>query len=197
MRKLCISGILVSLILFVDCEKRLYHFVSPIEHYKTFELDQNGPFEGTAKIMAAEIKSALGVPTEARITGLDIETLKMRVDPLSGNQATLLYVSGYVKDQGQNILMFQDQEVPLRAVDNPIFGVNTYIREGIQTLSRKLNDHISGVNNADIDIEFKGDSWPTGGQHINVYIQFYIVATVKYDECLPVPPFMDGESCDW
>jgi len=176
------------------CQKKLFHFVVPLKKVAVVSVNQRGEFGGIDRIKAADIRNALKVPDDGTITGVDIESLEIRVRVLTGNEASWLKLSGYVIDNGKPLLLFDKKSVPLIAVDAPYGGLNALIESGVDRLKAKINDQVKKVNDADIEVGLAGDSDPVG-KLIKVDIDFKITATVKYDQCVKVFDFIGGEDC--
>jgi hypothetical protein len=188
---LMLAGLALTL---CGCQKKLFHFVVPLKKIGGVTIEQKGEFMGTDRIKAADIRNALKVPEDGTITGVDIESVQLRVIVNSGNAASWLKLSGYVVDKGKPLLLFENKSVSLVAVNAPYIGLNSLIETGVNRLKEKINDQIKKVNEADIEIGLSGDSDPAG-QQIDVDIEFLIVATVKYDQCVEVFDVIGGEDC--
>jgi len=181
-------------LLMSGCQKKLFHFVVPLNKVRTIAIDNTGEFAGYEKITAREIRAALDVPEDGTVTGVDLESVQIRVRLVDGNVATWVKLSGFVVDKGKPLLLFKDKSVPISHVDTKYIGLNALIAEGVEKLAGKINDHVNKVNDADIEIGLTGNSDPAG-QLIKVAIDFKINATVKYDQCVEVFDFFGGEDC--
>lgn len=183
-----------AVLLMGGCQKKRFHFVVPLNKVRTIAVNSTGEFAGYEKITAREIRAALNMPADVTITGVDLESVQIRVRHVEGNAATRVKLSGFVVDKGKPLLLFKDKSVPINNVDNKYIGLNVLIAEGVERLVGKINDHVKKVNDVDIEIGLTGDSDPAG-MLIKVEIDFKIVATVKYDQCVEVFDFFGGEDC--
>jgi hypothetical protein len=198
MKKIIACIPLLALLMLTGCEKRLFHFVSTINQSPTFTFDNTGPFSQRIVITSDRIKAALDVPSDGRITGVDIESLSLRVVVKPGNVASALSVTGAtINSSGQRKVMFQNYPVPLVAVNAPIIGLNELIADGISELRGKLNGYVKDIDNTSFVIEVSGNSTlPAPGQRVVIDLNLVIKATVKYDQCVDVPQlFSSGEEC--
>ena len=183
-----------AVMLMGGCQKKRFHFVVPLNKVRTIAVNSTGEFAGYEKITAREIRAALNMPADVTITGVDLESVQIRVRHVEGNAATRVKLSGFVVDKGKPLLLFKDKSVPINNVDNKYIGLNVLIAEGVERLVGKINDHVKKVNDVDIEIGLTGDGDPAG-MLIKVEIDFKIVATVKYDQCVEVFDFFGGEDC--
>ncbi|MDZ7359197.1 MAG: hypothetical protein ONB46_00510 [candidate division KSB1 bacterium] len=188
---------LLAVLLLTGCEKRLFHFIATINQTPVFNVDQTGAFKKSIQISSSLVRSQLDIPEDARITQLDIESLSLRVEVKSGNQASRLSVSGTILDVGQQRQkqMFKDFPVVLVGVNAPFVGLNSLIADGISELRGKLEGYVKNLDTGSFFIEVTGDSNPPG-QRVLVDLHLVIKATVKYDQCVEVPQlFSSGEEC--
>lgn len=192
--KVSILLLVSAALLMCGCQKKLFHFVVPFKKVGVVPVNQMGAFAGYDRITAQEIRSALNVPEDGVITGVDLESVQIRVRVLAGNEAKWLKLSGFVVDNGKPISLFENSSVTLIAVNAPYIGLNALLAKGVAKLTEKINDHIKKVNSADIELGLYGDSDPAG-QRIAVEIDFMITATIKYDQCVEVFDFIGGEDC--
>jgi hypothetical protein len=196
MKKISAFFLLLALPLLAGCEQRLFHFVVTIDQTPTFPVDQTGAFSRRVRITEQDVLRALDVPEGGKITGVDIESLSLKVVVKSQNQANALSVSGRISDGQGTSNMFTNYPIPLAGVDTPFIGLNALIEEGIGKLRRKLDGYVKKIDNSAFDIEVSGDSFPTTGQRVVLDLLLKIKATVKYDECLEVPLGEGGEDCN-
>jgi hypothetical protein len=194
MKKIAAFLLLLPLPLLSGCEKRLFHFIVTIDQTAPFVIDQTGAFNQSVPITEQAILSALDVPEGGTITGVDIESLSLRVAVKNGNQATALNVSGTVTENGQTRSMFTNYPVPLVAVNAPFIGLNSLIEDGISSLRRKINGYVKRIDNSSFLITVSGTTVPANARAL-FDINLKIKATVKYDECLDVPLGSSGDDC--
>ncbi len=193
-RRILLVLLISAGLLACGCQKKLFHFVVPLKKIATVTVNQKGEFAGIDRIKAADIRNALNVPENGTITGVDIESLQIKVRVMPGNEAKWLKLSGYVVDNGKPLLLFEKKSITLVAVNAPYAGLNSLIESGVDRLKDKINGQVKKVNNADIEVGLTGDSDPAG-QQIKVEIDFKITATVRYDQCVEVVDFIGGEDC--
>lgn len=197
MKKITACLPLFALLLLTGCEKRLFHFVATINQSPTFTFDSTGPFVQRVVVTSDRIKAAIDVPSDARITGVDIESLSLRVSLKPGNSATAMRVTGVtINANQQRKTMFQNYFVPLAGVNVPVIGLNALIEDGITELRGKINGYVQNTDNTAFVIEVSGDSSPSSGQRVALDLNLIVKATVKYDQCVDVPQlFSSGEDC--
>ena len=197
MKKLTASVLLLALLL-TGCEKRLFHFVATVEEAPVFAVDQAAPYQQTIIITRESVLSRLSLPSDARITGVDIESISLRVVAKSGNQASALQATATIADAVDPVPkpMFEDYPVVLAGADAPFVGLNALIEAGISKLRSKLDGFIKDLDNAPFSIQVSGDSIPSG-QRVVVELHLAIKATIKYDQCVEVPTvFSSGDDCN-
>ena len=197
MRRFAITILFFTVPLLTSCEKRLFHFVLNYDKTLVYAVDETGPFEYEELVTADEIRSALDIPEDARITGVDVEALSVKVVVRPENQVTNLVVSGkVVETPGGKTSMFNNFPVVLAGVDTPFIGLNDLIASGVGRLKSKLQGFIMGLDYQSFGVELSGDSVPSG-QALAVDIHLLVKATIKYEQCVEVlSGFMDGETCD-
>jgi len=197
MKKIIACLPLLALLMLTGCEKRLFHFVATINQSPTFTFDSTGPFVQSVVVTSDRIKAALDIPADARITGVDIESLSLRATVKSENKATAMRVTGVIITASQQSKkMFENYIVPLVGVNVPVIGLNALIDDGISELRGKLNGYVQNTDNTAFVIEVSGDSSPSSGQRVAIDLNLVVKATVKYDQCVEVPQlFSSGEEC--
>jgi hypothetical protein len=123
MKRIAIATILFTLPLLLSCESRLFHFVFDLNKTSVFQVDETGSFSMQEYISAAEILNEIDLPEDARITGVDVEALSLRVVVKPGNQAQEVVVSGSITPLGGGKqFLFQNKSLTLIAVDS-LFGL--------------------------------------------------------------------------
>ena len=197
MKKIIDCTPLLALLMLTGCEKRLFHFVATINQSPTFAFDSAGPFVQRVVVTSDRIKAAIDVPADARITGVDIESLSLRVVVKSENKATAMRVTAVIINVNQQSKkMFENYIVPLVAVNAPVIGLNALIDDGVSELRGKLNGYVQNTDNTAFVIEVSGNSSPSSGQRVAIDLNLIVKATVKYDQCVEVPQlFSSGEEC--
>lgn len=185
MRKLVVLTLVLALPIFFGCEKRKFYFNVNLNKTEVFTINQTGAFSVNKIITEADILQLLDIPTDATITEINIQSISLKAEVKSGNQATSILVSGKVGDVGsQQFTMFNNTPVVLAGVNVPFIGLNSLLAVGVNKLKNKINGYVNQIDNNSMVIELTGDSSPTTGQHVFVDLLFKITATIKYSECL-------------
>lgn len=194
MKKIIACLPLLALLMLTGCEKRLFHFVATINQSPTFTFDSTGPFVQRVVITSDRINAAIDIPADARITGVDIESLSLKVAVKPENRATALSVTAVtINANQQRKVMFQNYPLPLVGVNVPVIGLNALVEDGISELRGKINGYVQNTDNTAFIIEVSGNS---GGQRVAIDLNLIVKATVKYDQCVEVPQlFSSGEDC--
>lgn len=197
MKRLPIMVLILTAVLLASCESKLFHFVVNFNRTFVYSIDESGPFEAEELVSADEIRSALTIPENARITSVDVEALSVKVVVRPENQVTNLLVTGkVVESPGGKTSMFNNYPIVLAGVDTPFIGLNDLIATGIGRLKSKLEGFIMGLDEQSFAIELSGDSVPSG-QILAIDVHLMVKATIKYEDCEDVlKGFMDGEDCD-
>jgi len=194
MKKITAFLLLLALPLLSGCEKRLFHFIVTIDRSATIPINITGSFSQTATITEQHILSALDIPEGGTITGVDIESISLRVVVSSDNQASALNISGRIIENGQSKNLFSSYPVPLVAVNAPLIGLNALIEDGVASLRNKINGYVRRIDNSSFQIQVTGTTVRTD-QRAHLDLELKIKATVKYDECLDVPLGSSGDDC--
>lgn len=195
MKKMAAFPLLLALMLLAGCNSWLFHLVATIDKTAVFPVDQTGGFEKFVTITSEDVLNALDLPDDARVTGVDIEGLSLRVILKPGNNASRLRLTGEVYDVAQDkSKMFENYEVVIAGADE-FGGINDLIALGIGKLRGKLEGFIKKLDTTSFFIELSGDSVPPG-QRVALNVELKIRATIKYDQCLPMPlGFTSDEEC--
>jgi hypothetical protein len=194
MKKLIIGCVALMLFIGTGCNEQLFRQVLTVNKDMTFAIDHTGAFADNGTITAASIEDALNLPERSRVVDVFIETIKLSVSVKSGNVASTVKVSGSL--QGGDAL-FVDQNIDLtdpEVLDESWFGFTVLNEDGIEDLKTRLSEIIEGTNIADLNFSFTGNSVP-GGQKIQIDVRLRVVATVLYEACFEVPPFMGSQDC--
>jgi len=202
MNKKNIVYILLLLPILMGCDKRLFKFQSNIDIAKVYTFDNTGPTRKSARIESEQIRSALDLPSDAKVTKVNIETLSLRIKLNDGNEAKLLKIKGFIADLGdQRILWDVDQiSPPIISPDASIFGskigINGLIETGINKLKSKIEGFIKQNDFSSFLIYVEVDSSPFSGSRIAMDIEIIIKATIEYEQCVEVWNGLDaGEEC--
>jgi len=197
MKKTIACLLLLAMPLLSGCEQRLFHFLITIDQTPTFPIDQTGPFSQTVTITEQDVLRALNVPENATITGVDIESLSLRVVVKAGNQARAINVNGAVIENGQVKPLFNNktETIPLVGVNVPFVGLNALIEDGVASLRNKINGYVKRIDSSTFTIRLNGTTVQATERAL-LDINLKIKATIKYDECLEVPLGEGGEDCN-
>ena len=194
MKKFTAFLLLLSLPLLSGCEKRLFHFIVTIDRSAIIPINVTGSFSQTATITEQHILSVLEIPEDGTITGVDIESISLRVVVSGDNQASALNLSGRIIENGQSKNLFSNYPVPLVAVNAPLIGLNALIEDGVAALRNKINGYVKRIDNSSFQIQVNGTT-VQANQRAHLDLDLRIKATVKYDECLDVPLGSSGDDC--
>jgi hypothetical protein len=182
--------ILVAPFLFAfGCEKRTFEFVATIGTNENYLVDQSGHFTESSTITRDEVLERLDIPDEAEITAVNIESAAVEIIVLDDNAATAVNLSGVVKLGSSNPDLFKNYPVPFQLAE---YAINALISAGVDGIENKLENYLMGSDIDPFEIELTGDSSPTAGNRIHVQILLKIKGSVKYNECMEVPFFMEG-----
>jgi len=196
MKKIKIILPLCAVLLFIGCEKRLFHFIATITQSPTFPINITGNFQLPIQVNSTAFQNAFDIPAGGRITRVDIESLALRAAAKSGNQATALQVSGVIIENGGiPQTLFERETITVGGADAPLTGLKTLNDAGIGKLRRKLEGYVKNTDNQSFEIRLTGNTVPSG-QRLVADLQLVVIATAKYDQCLEVPGlFSSGEKC--
>ena len=200
MKQLRWSMVLVLLLSFGGCEKKMFEFTGGLNETNVYTIDEiTGAFSESRTITASEILSELDVPDDARIKTVDVEALSLRVTLREENEASVLNVSGSVVEQGGQSYMFQDHALPLEGVvgtDTPWVGLNALISTCIGRLHGKLEGFSRGLDSQSFQISVSGSS-STPGQRVALDLHLRVKIAITYEECVDVMKGpVGGRDCD-
>ncbi|GBD92277.1 hypothetical protein BMS3Abin04_03012 [bacterium BMS3Abin04] len=202
MNKKNIIYILLLLPILMGCDKRLFKFQSNIDLAKLYTFDKTGPTQESATITEEQIRSALDLPSDAKVTKVNIETLSLRIKLNDGNEATLLRIKGFINDASSNTKIWDVDQIspPIISPDASIFGqkigINGLIETGINKLKSKIEGFIKRNDFGSFVINVEVDSSPFSGRRIAMDIEIVIQATIEYEQCVEVWDGLDaGEEC--
>jgi len=182
----------------MECENKKFEYVATIDMVRTYEINENGPFNDGAIVEYSEILDMLDIPENADIGEVNIESISIRIILNEGNQANALNISGIVElgSSSANTLVFENFPVVLIGPDVPYIGINSLISEGVEKIKNKIENYLMGTDTAPFFILVTGDTSPTGGQLVKATILLKINGTVKYTVCEEMPWFIEGgEPC--
>ena len=200
MKKLFI--LVFTFVLFNSCEYRKFSYVGTKTLEKTFIVDEVGPTQVCQLITEAAFLAAMDIPENATITKLDVSSrprprAKVYVLDEYGNEASILSVSGYIKELGaSNTPIWEKQGfVPLIAPDAPFVGLNSLIANGISKFKGKLNKFALMLNDSAFELCIDVDSSPIGGQNIVLAVDVALSFDIEYELCDEFL-FAAGEDCN-
>lgn len=202
MNKKNIIYILLLLPILMGCDKRLFKFQSNIDLAKLYTFDKTGPTQESATITEEQIRSAVDIPSDAKVTKVNIETLSLRIRIKEGNEATSLRIKGFINDASSKTKIWDDDKIspPIISPDYTILGkkigINGLIESGINKLKSKIEGFIKQNDFGSFVLNVEVDSYPSSGNRIAMDIQIIIKATIEYEQCVEVWDGLDaGEEC--
>jgi hypothetical protein len=194
MKKSLLVLVLLALSLSTGCKKQLYHFVGTVPITQEYLPDQaNGSFSGTNIITKEDVTDGLNLPNNAQIDKVDLQNTGITVEPLAGNAATQVLVSGTVTiGNGVPVPLFNSFPVPTDSTFT-LAAMNT---AGVQALTSQINAFLAPVPSATpITIALSGVSVPAGRQ-VHVKVTLKIQCNVPSEACIEFPSFIsEGEDC--
>lgn len=182
MKRILFTAFVVALTINLGCEKKIFEYTTTINQSTTYTINDVGTFLKSASITRQSVARAFSLPSDARVTELQIESLSLRVDLGAGNEASAMTASG-VKTPGG--FMFQNFPVVLGALDpdKPFVGLNALIEDGIGKLKSEIEGWVKGTGtSSQLTIELRGDSVPANKRMVFT-ISLEIKASVKYEQC--------------
>ena len=184
--------VLIALLLIFGCENRSFEFVATIDLNETYLVDQTGAFNEAGIVTRNEVLDMIDIPETAEITDVNLESVEVKIVVLESNEAMGVLLSGSVELGSSKPALFNNFPVPLVAVNAPFIGINSLISEGVAGIRSKIEKYLEGSDTEPFEIHVSGDSSPSEGERIHVQILLKIKGTVKYNECMEVPYFMEG-----
>lgn len=180
-----------------EMEDKLFHFVAHYSHMGPLDYDHTGSDTQELRITSDDLKDALDIPRDATVTGVDVQSLALRLEVLEGNSAQFVDLEGQVSGTVGDSPIFRefDYPVPLVGVDVPLGGINSLIAGGVAELRQQLENLVLGDTQAAALLQV--EMTPRGiGNRVHVRLHLRIDVSVKYDECIEVPKdFFDGPDC--
>jgi hypothetical protein len=194
MKKILLIPVLLALTLSAGCKKQLYHFVGTVPiTQEFFPNPANGSFSGTDLITKQDVTDVLNLPNNAQIDKVDLQNTGVTVEPLAGNAATQVLVSGTVQiGSGTPVALFNSFPVATTTT----FTLAAMNASGVQALTNQINAFLAPVpNNTPITIALSGVSVPANTQ-VHVKITLKIQCNVPSEACIEFPSFIsEGEDC--
>jgi hypothetical protein len=195
-----LAGLLVLMVPgLLSCEKQTFHFAVDVGYDEVWEIDATGDFETNPVVVTSnDIRGALDIPENGRITGVDIKALSLTIAKEGDNTATAVTLNGQIDDNvGSLDYVFSDTTVPLVGLDVPFIGLNALVESGITKLRNRIRAYIDQTNTADFELWLEGSPTPADSR-VHLTAHLVVDITVLYDECLDVPTGLTaGEKCDW
>lgn len=176
----------------IGCESQEFEFVGTINTERTYLVDNSGTFDESAQINVSMILDSLDLPDGATIGDVNIESLAIMVEPLDGNLASSVDVSGRANMGGGDISLFDHYEVPVTDQAGSWISISGLAEQGITALREKFQQYLDGTNSAPFTVWATGYSLPVKGSRIHASITIRITCTVKYTREADVPWFIQG-----
>jgi len=188
---------LIALPLVTGCKKQLYHLTGVLNVDHEYQVnDPDGSYQGTETILASEIAGELDLPDNARITDVNVESLKLKIVPQPGNAAASVTGSAYLTVVGGGAspqVLFQNVTIPIVNTTIVLDNLNAL---GVGILKTQLERIVEGESTNSIKLDLQVNSSP-GGRAILADITVQICGTVDNDSCVELPTwFSEGEDCD-
>jgi len=193
MKKILLIPVLLALTLSTGCKKQLYHFVGTVPITKTYEANEaDGSYSGTDIITKEDVTDVLNLPNNAQIDKVDLQNTGVTVEPLAGNAATQVLLSGTVTINGVITPLFNSFPVST----NSTLTLASMNLSGVQALTAQINAFLSSVpSNSPITVALTGIAVPAGS-NTHVMITLKIQCNVPSEACIEFPSFIsEGENC--
>jgi hypothetical protein len=202
MKKYIVLAFAALLLSMMGCSSALFHATVTFNHPRTWKITQTGAFNQPWDINKNDILSKLNIPTDARITKVEIRSITITPAPLSDNVATEIICSATANGKG----LFSNQPVYIAGAKAGQAGIPKYtavglkflIALGINQLKSNIDAWVKKVAGAPTSISgtFSGNTNPAN-QKISMNIILTINATVEYDYCKSVPkPMFEVDECN-
>ena len=194
MKKAILLTALLALSLSTGCKKQLYQFVGTVPITQEYLPDQaTGSFSGTDIITKEDVTDVLNLPEDAQVNGVDLQNTGVTVDPLAGNAASQVLLSGTVTvGGGTPVPLFNNFPVATSSV----YTLAAMNASGVQALTNQINAYLAPMpSSTPITIALSGVSVPAGSR-IHVKITLKIQLSVPSEACIEFPSFIsEGGEC--
>jgi hypothetical protein len=195
MKKAILLTVLLALSLSTGCKKQLYQFVGTVPITQEYLPDQaTGSFSGTDIITKEDVTDVLNLPNDAQVNGVDLQNTGATVEPLAGNAATQVLLSGTVTvGSGTPVPLFNNFPVPT----NSTFTLAAMNLSGVQALTNQINAYLAPMpSSTPITIALSGISVPAGSRmHVKITLKMQL--NVPSEACIEFPSFIsEGGKCE-
>ena len=179
-------------LLTTGCERKKFEVDATLGLEKIYEVNNYGDFNEYAEVTDADISDLLNIPEDAVIEEVNIESISMKMSILSYNEASDVYVRGYLQ-MGSDYADFIDPwRIPITEEDRTYLLGAQLINGGVEILKRKLEDLLSGIDAEPFYIHLIGSTYPSGSS-LHIKITLTITGNVAYFQCVEVPFFIEGD----
>ena len=194
MKKILLVPVLLALSFSTGCKKQLYHFVGNVPITQEYFPDEaTGSFSGTNLITKEDVTDVLNLPTDAQINNVDLQNTGVTVEPLAGNAATQVLLSGTATiGNGTPVPLFNNFPVST----NSTFTLAAMNTAGVQALTSQINAFLAPFpSTTPITIALSGVSVPSGSR-LHVKITLKMQFNAPSEACIEFPSFIsEGEDC--
>ena len=194
MKRAILLIILLALSLSTGCKKQLYQFVGNVPVTQEYLPDQaTGSFSGTDIITKEDITDVLNLPNDAQITRVDLQSTGATIEPLAGNAATQVLLSGTAAlGGGAPVPLFNNFPVST----NSTYALAVMNLPGVQLLTNQINAYLAPFpSSTPITIALSGVSVPAGSR-IHVKITLKLQFNIPSTACIEFPSFIsEGGLC--
>lgn len=182
--------LLAAPLFIVGCESQAFEFVGTINTEKIYLVDNSGTFNESAQVNMGEFIDSLNIPEDSQLGNVNIESLAIMVEPLDGNQASSVNVSGTVNIGGENITLFNNFQAA--STNGSWLSITGLAQSGIDAVRDKFQQYLDDVNSDPFTVSASGYSAPTAGSRVHAKITIQITCTVTYTQEADVPWFIQG-----
>jgi hypothetical protein len=174
----------------LGCESQEFEFVGTINTETTYLVDNSGSFNESAQVVMGEFIDSLDIPENSQLGDVNIESLAVMVEPLDGNQASSVYVSGNVNIGGDILTLFNNFQVT--STNGSWMSITGLAQSGIVAVKDKFQQYLDDINSDPFTVSASGYSAPAAGSRVHARITIQITSTVKYTQKADVPWFIQG-----
>lgn len=195
LRRFFILLILAGGLIFSGCQKKLFHFIVPFNQDTI--LPVNGDEDTWFKIVnlsATEMRAKLNVPDDGIITGVDLESISIKLVPKTGNEANMIVCTLVLGDQNSGKYIWKNKSMSLAGAETPFVGINALVEDGVSDFVNQLENILINRSTTNIRLAFLGYTEPLA-QNVAMDITVRIRLTVKYTQCVEVFDFIGGDDC--
>jgi hypothetical protein len=177
-------------LLIMGCESQEFEFVGTINTEKTYLVDNSGTFNESAQVVMGEFLDSLDIPEGSQLGDVNIESLTIMIEPLDGNQASSVNVSGSVNIGGENITLFNNLQVT--STNGSWMSITGLAQSGIDAVRDKFQQYLDNTGSDPFTVSASGYSAPAAGSRVHARITIQITCTVTYTQEADVPWFIQG-----